>query len=101
MTARLQPPTESVVDRFLRYVRVDTQSREDQTGTPSTPTQWTLARLLAEELRQLGADDVRVSDHCMVYARVPGNLPDGASAPCVGFLAHVDTSPAVSGANVA
>lgn len=96
MTDR-KPPMESVVDRFLRYVRIDTQSREDGTMTPSTETQWSLARLLAEELRALGAADVRISEQCMVYATVPGNVVD---APTIGFLAHVDTSPAVSGTNV-
>jgi tripeptide aminopeptidase len=94
------PPSESVVDRFLRYVRIDTQSKEDQSTTPSTPTQWTLANLLASELRQLGAHDVRVSDTCMVYARIPGNAPAGAKIPVVGLLAHVDTSPAVTAAGV-
>jgi tripeptide aminopeptidase len=94
------PPAESVVDRFLRYVRIDTQSREDQSTTPSTETQWTLAKLLADELRALGARDVRVSDHCMVYASIPSTLPDSANVPPIGFLAHVDTSPAVTGANV-
>ena len=100
MITTLEPPTESVVDRFLRYVRIDTQSREDQQVTPSTPTQWELANLLAAELRQLGAADVHVSEHCMVYASIPSTLPDSARVPTVGFLAHVDTSPAVSGANV-
>jgi tripeptide aminopeptidase len=100
MTARLTPPTESVVDRFLRYVRVETQSREDQSTVPSTPTQWTLANLLAGELRALGATDVRVSEFCMVYATIPGNLAADATVPTIGFLAHVDTSPAVTGTNV-
>jgi len=60
-----------------------------------------LARLLADELRALGARDVRLSDFCMVYATIPGNLPDDAPpAPVIGFLAHVDTSPAVTGTNV-
>ena len=69
--------------------------------TPSTEKQWVLARLLADELRALGARDVRVSDFCMVYATIPGNLPDDAPrAPVIGFLAHVDTSPAVTGTNV-
>lgn len=96
------PPRESVVDRFLRYVRIDTQSKEDATTTPSTETQWTLANLLAAELRQLGVADVRVSEHCMVYATVPGNLPAGSGkdVPIIGLLAHVDTSPALTGANV-
>ena len=101
-TSRLvSPPTESVVDRFLRYVRIDTQSQEDQTSTPSTKKQWTLTNLLADELRKLGASNVRVSEHCVVYASLPSNLPAGApSVPAIGFLAHVDTSPAVSGENV-
>jgi len=100
MSTDLHPPAEGVVDRFLRYVRIDTQSREDQQTTPSTLTQWTLANLLAAELTQLGASDVTVSEHCMVYATVPPSLPNGARAPTVGFIAHVDTSPAVSGAGV-
>jgi tripeptide aminopeptidase len=93
-------PRETAVDRFLRYVRIDTQSREDQTTTPSTPTQWTLANLLAEELRDLGASDVRVNEYCMVYASVPGNLGESSGVPVIGFISHVDTSPAVSGAGV-
>src|SRR5215831_6941795 len=96
----LNPPAESVVDRFLRYVRIETQSREDQSKTPSTESQWALANLLAEELRALGASDVRVSEFCMVYATIPSNLPDSTNVPPIGFLAHVDTSPAVTGTNV-
>src|SRR5262245_48794823 len=95
----LSPPRESVVDRFLRYVRIDTQSKEGASQTPSTETQWVLARLLADELRALGASDVRLSEHCMVYASLPGTPPH-AHVPAVGFIAHVDTSPAVSGAGV-
>ncbi|HET7564884.1 MAG TPA: peptidase T [Gemmatimonadaceae bacterium] len=102
MPTALHPPTESVVDRFLRYVRIDTQSAEDQPTVPSTPTQWELVNLLADELRALGASDVHVGEHCMVYATVPSTLSTSTSAkvPTVGFLAHVDTSCAVSGANV-
>jgi tripeptide aminopeptidase len=97
----LTSPPESVVDRFLRYVRIDTQSAEGATTTPSTEKQWTLANLLADELRQLGAADVRVSEFCMVYASIPSNLPNGDGAyPVIGFLAHVDTAPALTGTNV-
>ena len=98
----LNPPRESVVDRFLRYVRIDTQSREDASTTPSTPTQWTLARQLADELTALGAGNVSVSEHCMVYATIPSTLADGKAqaTPVLGLLAHVDTSPAVSGHGV-
>jgi tripeptide aminopeptidase len=96
--AALTPPRESVVDRFLRYVRIDTQSAEDQPTTPSTAKQWKLARLLEEELRALGAQDVGVSDVCMVYAKLPATV--AGDVPTIGFLAHMDTSPAVSGENV-
>jgi tripeptide aminopeptidase len=98
----LEPPAESVVDRFLRYVRIDTQSQEGAAATPSTAKQWDLARMLADELRRLGASNVRTSESCMVYATVPGNLSGDAArrAPAIGLLAHVDTSPAVTGANV-
>jgi len=96
----LKPPTESVLDRFLRYVKIDTQSAEDQTTVPSTRKQLTLANLLAKELTTLGAQGVRVSEFGIVYAMVPGNLPDNSKVPAIGFIAHMDTSPEVSGANV-
>jgi tripeptide aminopeptidase len=99
MTTSLTPPTESAVDRFLRYVRIDTQSQEDQLTTPSTAKQWTLANLLVAELKQLGVSDVRVSEFCMVYASIPANIA-ATEVPVVGFIAHVDTSPAVTGANI-
>ncbi len=99
MMMACKPPKESVIDRFLRYVRIDTQSQEDQFATPSTAKQWDLARLLAGELQQLGASNVRVSEHCMVYAAIPANIAHGG-VPAIGFLAHVDTSPAVTGAGV-
>ncbi|HEX7332713.1 MAG TPA: peptidase T [Pyrinomonadaceae bacterium] len=96
----LKAPTESVMDRFLRYVKIDTQSQEDQTTAPSTRKQLNLANLLAKELTALGAENVRVSEFGIVYAIVPGNLADNSKVPVVGFIAHMDTSPAVSGENV-
>jgi tripeptide aminopeptidase len=98
--AQLKPPTETALDRFLRYVKIDTQSQEDQTTTPSTRKQLNLANLLAKELTALGAQNVRVSEFGIVYATVPGNLPDNSKVPVIGFIAHMDTSPAVSGENV-
>ena len=98
--AQLKSPTEPVMDRFLRYVKIDTQSQEDQTTTPSTRKQLNLANLLAKELTALGAQNVRVSEFGIVYATVPGNLADNSKVPVVGFIAHMDTSPAVSGENV-
>ncbi|ODS59619.1 MAG: peptidase T [Acidobacteria bacterium SCN 69-37] len=94
----MRPPSESVVDRFLRYVRINTESREGAESVPSTAGQWDLIRLLERELRDLGAVDIHVSEHGMLRARVPSTV--ARDVPCVGLLAHVDTSPAVSGANV-
>ena len=94
------PPREGAVDRFLRYVRIDTQSQEDQSTTPSTAKQWNLANLLVSELRELGVEDVRTTEHCMVYATIPATAPIATGIPTIGFIAHVDTSPAVSGADV-
>ncbi len=91
---------EDVLDRFLRYVKIDTQSEENGLH-PSTGKQFVLARLLAEELQAMGADQVFLDEEfCYVYAEIPSNLPQGRNAPAVGFLAHMDTSPAVSGAEV-
>src|SRR5215510_6117563 len=96
----LKAPSESALDRFLRYVKIDTQSQEDQTTVPSTRKQLNLANLLAKELTALGAENVRVSEFGIVYAMIPGNLPDNSKVPVIGFIAHMDTSPAVSGENV-
>ena len=96
----LKPPTEPALDRFLRYVKIDTQSQEDQTTVPSTRKQLNLASLLAKELTALGAENVRVSEFGIVYAMIPGNLVDNSKVPVIGFIAHMDTSPAVSGENV-
>ena len=95
-----KPAKESALDRFLRYVKIDTQSAEDQPTVPSTRKQLELANLLAKELRDLGAQNVRVSEFGIVYATIPGNLPDNSRVPVLGLIAHMDTSPAVSGANV-
>ena len=98
--AQVKPPSESVMDRFLRYVKIDTQSAEDQNTVPSTKKQFDLANLLAKELKDLGVQSFRVSEFGIVYGLVPGNLADNSKVPTIGFIAHMDTSPAVSGANV-
>lgn len=96
----VKAPQQTALERFLRYVKIDTQSQEDQPTVPSTKKQFDLANLLAEELKQLGAENVRVSEYAIVYATIPGNLPDNSKVPVIGFIAHMDTSDAVSGANV-
>jgi tripeptide aminopeptidase len=94
----MRPPSESVVDRFLRYVRVNTESRDGQPSIPSSEGQWDLARMLQRELEALGARDIHLSPHCMLRARVDSTVD--RDVDCMGLLAHVDTSPAVPGANV-
>ena len=92
----------AVVDKFLRYVKIDTQSDEDSTTFPSTEKQKDLARLLTRELKEMGAADVRMDEtYGYVYATLPSNRKeDGKKVPVLGFIAHMDTSPAVSGKNV-
>ena len=87
-----------VLDRFIRYVQIDTQSARDSETYPSTAKQMDLLRLLAEELKQIGMQDVRMDRYGYVTATLPAN--NGKASPVVGFLAHVDTSPDASGANV-
>src|SRR5688572_4709047 len=93
-------PSESAMDRFLRYEKIDTQSAEEAGKVPSTDKQMVMARLLETELKALGVQNVRISEVGIVYGTVPGNLPDNNAVPTIGFIAHMDTSPAVSGANV-
>jgi tripeptide aminopeptidase len=98
--AQIKPPQEQAIDRFLRYAKIDTQSAEDAATVPSTKKQFDLANLLAKELKELGVQNVRVSEFAIVYGMVPGNLPDNAKVPTIGFISHMDTSPAVTGTNV-
>jgi len=88
-----------VLDRFLRYVVIDTQSVEDSATYPSTAKQYDLLRLLADELRTIGATDVELDDHGYLFATIP---PTSAKwdIPVIGFIAHVDTSPEMNGASV-
>lgn len=95
-----KPPAESAMDRFLRYVKIDTQSAEEAGKYPSTEKQLVLARMLETELKALGVQNVRMSKEGIVYGMVAGNLPDNNKVPTIGFIAHMDTSPAVSGENV-
>ena len=88
----------SVLDRFLRYVSIDTRADENSTACPSTPGQLDLQRLLAGELRAIGLDDVSVDDNGYLMATVPAT--PGCRAPVIGFVAHVDTSPEMPGADV-
>ena len=87
LAERLAP---DVLERLVRYARIDTQSRRDREESPSTPGQLDLARLLADELREIGLDDVEVDANGYVTATLPATEP---GAPVVGLLAHLDVSP--------
>ncbi len=89
----------SVLDRFLRYVTYDTQSDERSTSYPSTPKQLVLLRALADELRELGLADVAMNEFGYVTATIPATTTK-SGVPTIGFIAHVDTSPEMSGAGV-
>ena len=86
-------------DRFLKYVSYNTQSRENADSVPSTEGQWALAGELERELRDLGAQDVRLDKHCIVTGTLPANC-ENKSAPALGLIAHMDTSPDAPGENV-
>jgi tripeptide aminopeptidase len=87
-------------DRFLRYVKVDTQSDENSTTSPSTEKQKDLARMLVADLLEAGATDVRMDEWGYVFATVESNLPPGRTAPVIGLLAHMDTYHATAGGGV-
>lgn len=87
-----------VTERFIGYCRIDSQSAEND-RSPSTDTQFDMARRLVEELNEMGAANVRFDkEHCYVYAEVPSNTDK--PVPAVGFIAHMDTSPAVPASGV-
>lgn len=88
------------IDNFLRYVKIDTQSSEESESTPSTMKQHNLAKLLAEELKNMGAEGIIYdTEHCYVYATIPASQ-GCENASVLGFIAHMDTSPAVTDTNV-
>lgn len=88
----------NLTERFLDYVRFDTQSDELTNMTPSTPGQMVFARYLRDELQRLGLRDISLDDNGYLMATLPGNMD--ADVPAVGFIAHMDTSPDMSGHNV-
>jgi tripeptide aminopeptidase len=87
------------LDRFLRYVAIDTRSSEQSSSSPSTPGQLELQRLLVAELKAMGLSDAALDDNGYVMATVPATSTK-AGVPVIGFIAHVDTSPEMSGTNV-
>ncbi|HID71771.1 MAG TPA: tripeptide aminopeptidase PepT, partial [Thermoplasmata archaeon] len=95
---------EELLERFLRYVKIDTQSKMDAKESPTTEKQFDLARLLKKELEELGLEDIELDNKCYLMATLPPNISEdelmAKKVPTIGFLAHMDTSPEVSGTGV-
>src|SRR5262249_7064465 len=89
---------DTLLDRFCRYVRIDTQAKEDAGVYPSSPGQWDLAKLLAKELKAIGLSDIEVDSHSLVFATLPATTKK--DAPTIAWFAHMDTSPETSGKDV-
>lgn len=88
----------TLVERFLKYVSFDTQSSEETEVTPSTPGQMVFAKYLKEELESLGLEDITLDEHGYLFATLPANIDK--PVPTIGFIAHMDTSPDMSGKDV-
>jgi len=89
----------ALLDRFLRYVKINTRSDEEVTNrTPTTENQWDLARLLEQELKDIGMQDVHLNEKCFLTAALPSN--SSRELPTIGFLAHIDTSVDFNGEGV-
>jgi len=87
-----------VFERFLKYIKIDTQSNEECNDYPSSPKEFDLAKVLRDELMAMGLKDVTLDDNCYLMATLPANTKE--KIPTIGFIAHMDTSPDMSGANV-
>ncbi|PBJ06070.1 peptidase T [Flavobacterium sp. ACN6] len=87
-----------IIDRFISYVTIDTESDPNSQTTPSTEKQWNLANKLVEELKAIGLDEVTIDDKAYIMATLPSNVDH--EVPTIGFVSHFDTSPDFSGANV-
>lgn len=87
-----------IIDRFISYVTIDTESNPNSNTTPSTEKQWDLANKLVEELKQIGMEDVSIDENAYIMATLPSNVDH--EVPTIGFISHFDTSPDFTGANV-
>ncbi len=89
---------EKIINRFVKYVSIDTQSDPDNPEFPSTEKQWDLAKILVEDLKAIGMQDVELDENCYIMATLPGNVD--FEVPTIGFISHIDTSPDYSGTNI-
>lgn len=89
---------QKIIDRFVSYVTIDTESDPNSTTTPSTAKQWDLANKLVEELKAIGMQDVTIDENAYIMATLPSNVEH--NVPTIGFVSHFDTTPDFTGANV-
>ncbi|GAA0312138.1 tripeptide aminopeptidase [Gracilibacillus halotolerans] len=89
-----------LIDRLIRYAKINTQSDENNPSCPSTKGQWDLAHLLVEELDEIGMEDVTIDENAYIMATLPSNITTADTIPTVGFLAHIDTATDFTGENV-
>jgi len=89
---------QKLIDRFLSYVTIDTQSDSNSKATPSTKKQWDLANLLVKELKEIGMKNISIDEKAYIMATLPSNIEK--EVPTIGFISHFDTSPDFSGTNV-
>jgi len=89
---------QKIIDRFVKYIKIDTQSDPNNPAFPSTEKQWDLARILVEDLKEIGMQDVTIDENCYIMATLASNVD--FKVPVIGFVAHIDTSPDYTGTNV-
>jgi len=87
-----------IIDRFIKYVQIDTESDPENSAFPSTEKQWNLAKVLVADLNTIGMHDVTLDDNCYIMATLPSNLD--YEVPIIGFISHIDTSPDFTGKDV-
>ncbi|MDD3300837.1 MAG: peptidase T [Bacteroidales bacterium] len=90
----------NILEKFLRYISIDTASDPESPTQPSTEKQLTLSRLLVNELKEMGIKDATLDQYGYVMATIPSNLPSGSKVPKIGFIAHVDSAPDAPGDNI-
>jgi tripeptide aminopeptidase len=98
MKALIMIDNKHIIERFFSYVTIDTESDPNSKTTPSTKKQWDLANKLCEELKSIGLEDVTIDENAYIMATLPSNVKH--NVPTIGFIAHFDTSPDFTGANV-
>jgi tripeptide aminopeptidase len=87
-----------LIERFVKYVTIDTESDPNNPAFPSTENQWDLAHVLVEDLKVIGMQDISLDENCYIMATLPSNVSH--NVPIIGFVSHMDTSPDFTGKNV-